>query len=406
TRSVFSTATGQGLRGTGQRYITQWDLGFNLTWELDFWGRLRRAVDSADDTLEASMFDYDAILVTLLSDVATAYVNIRVAEKRIQYARANSELQRKTVAVVENRFKAGVAKQVDLAQAQALMYQTEATIYDLEISARQNANLLCILLGMPPEDLQPKLGKAQIPTPPQDVIVGVPADLVRQRPDVRRAERAAAAQSEQIGIAEAEWYPHVFINGQIFRSASYFHNLWRPEAYNGNILPNFQWNILSYGRTLNNVRLQDAKFQELVFAYQQTVLNGQQEAENGLITFLNGQKRFQAQSKSVAAAETAEKLVLAQFEAGTVSIPQLILFEQNLVQQQDTLALAQGEFALGLIQVYKALGGGWQIRRDGCPPPQQAFPLAPQEQKFLPPIPEPLPQMPTEKKTALLGPPS
>ena len=405
--SVFSTVTGQGLRGTGQRYITQWDLGFTLSWELDFWGRFRRTVESAEATLDASMYDYDAVLVTLLGDVSSTYVNIRVAEKRIEYAKSNIELQRKTVTVVENRFKAGVAKQVDLSQAQrsSIRPRRPSTISKSVYGKTPTCCASCWASRR--RICRQSSAVPRIPTPTEDVAVGLPADLLRRRPDVRRAERTAAAQCALIGVAEADFYPHIMINGQILRSAARIDLMFRPEAYNGNITPTWNWNILNYGRIINNVRFQDAKFQELVFAYQQTVLNGQLEAENGIVTFLKGRHRFEAQAKSVAAAETAAKIVLAQFEAGTVSIPQLILFEQNLVQQQDTLALAQGEWALGLIQIYKALGGGWQIKKDGCPPPQ--FPMAPhqEEQKFLPPVPEPIPApVPEVKKAIMLGPPS
>ncbi len=320
------------------------------------------------------MYDYDDVLVTLLSDVATNYVNMRVAEKRIEYARANTDLQRKTVGVVELRFKAGTANKLALVQAQALLYQTEATIYDLEITQRQSANMLCVLMGIPPEDLQARLGKGKIPLAPADVAVGVPAELLRRRPDIRRAERQAAAQCALIGVAESELYPHIAINGYIQRSAAQFKDIFNPLAYNGVIGPTFEWDVLNYGRHLNNVKAQDAKFHELALAYQQTVLNAEQDAETGLVTFLKGRKRTETQAKSVEAAETGVKIVLAQFEAGTVTIAQLILFEQNLVQQQDTLALAEGEIALGLIQAYKALGGGWQIRQEGCTPPSPPLP--------------------------------
>jgi NodT family efflux transporter outer membrane factor (OMF) lipoprotein len=369
-----------------KRYASQFDFGFGLSWELDFWGRFRRAVESAEANLEASVFDYDDVLVTLLGDVATNYVNMRVAQKRIEYARANIELQRKTVDVVDVRFKGGAVNQLALAQAQALLYQTEATIFDLEITERQSANALCILMGIPPEDLQARLGKGSIPRAPAEVAVGVPADLLRRRPDVRRAERQAAAQSALIGVAVSDLYPHVFINGEIQRSAAQFKDVFNPLAYNGVIGPAFQWNILNYGRLLNNVKFQDARFKELVFAYQQTVLSAEQDVENGLVTFLKGRKRYEAQLKSVQAAETGVKIVVTQFEAGAVTIAQLILFEQNLVQQQDTLALAEGEISLGLIQAYRALGGGWQIRNEGCTTsicvPQPAILPAP---KLLPP---------------------
>src|SRR6185295_4414898 len=159
--------------------------------------------------------------------------------------------------------------------------QTEALIPELLISLRQTNNQLCILLGIPPEELQAKLGPAPIPTTPPEVAVGIPADLLRRRPDVRRAERQAAAQSAQIGVAEAQFYPHIAITGTIGYSAEQFKNLFSPTALQGNVGPSVQWNILNYGRILNNVRLQEAGFQELVAAYQNTVLTAAQEAENG-----------------------------------------------------------------------------------------------------------------------------
>jgi NodT family efflux transporter outer membrane factor (OMF) lipoprotein len=355
-----------------QRFFSQWDFGFALAWELDFWGRFRRAIEAADSNLDASVADYDDVLVTLLSDVATNYAQMRITEQRIKYATENVDLQRKTVKIIENREKVGVAKQLDVDQAKSVLYQTEAAIPELEISLRQFTNKLCILLGFPPEELRAKLGAAPIPTAPPEVAVGIPADLLRRRPDVRRAERQAAAQSALIGVAESDFYPHISIDGSFGFSAQHFEDLFRGKAFNGTFGPTFQWNILNYGRIINNVRLQDAKFDELMTAYQNSVLNAQQEVENGLVTFLKAQQRTKLQAESVKYADDAVKMVLAQYELGTVQIAQLILIEQNLVLQQDTLAQAQGEIATGLIQVFKALGGGWQIRSEGCEEPAVA----------------------------------
>ncbi len=305
-----------------QRYFSQWDFGFALAWEVDFWGRFRRAIEAADDTLDASVADYDDVLVTLLGDVATNYVQMRITEQRIKYATENVELQRKTVKIIENREKVGVAKQLDVDQVKSVLYQTEAVIPELEIALRQFTNKLCILLGFPPEELP-----------------------------------------------EADFYPRVSLTGNFGFSAQQFHDLFRGTAFNGTFGPSFQWNILNYGRIVNNVRLQDAKFEELLTAYQSSVLTGQQEVENGLVTFLKAQQRTKLQAESVKYADDAVKVVLAQYELGTVQITQLIQIEQNLVQQQDTLAQAQGEIVTGLIQAYKALGGGWRIRCEGCEAP-------------------------------------
>jgi NodT family efflux transporter outer membrane factor (OMF) lipoprotein len=351
-----------------KRWYGQWDQGFNLSWELDFWGRFRRAVEADSASLDASVENYDDVLVTLLGQVATAYAQMRITEQRIKYAQENVKLQQETLQIVEARFNRGTVTKLDVAQARSTLEQTQATIPELEISLRQYNNQLCILLGIPPEELQAKLGPGAIPTAPVEVAVGIPADLLRRRPDVRKAERQAASQSAQIGVAEAEFYPHVAINGTWEYSAEFFKDLWTPRALNGSVGPTFTWNILNYGRILNNVRLQDAKFQELVATYQNTVLSAAQDVENGLVTFLQSQQRTKFQAASAKDAEEAVQIGLAQYKAGTIDFTRVTQLEQNLVTQQDTLAQAQGEIVTGLIQVYKALGGGWQIRVTGCDP--------------------------------------
>lgn len=349
---------------TPQRFFSQWTYGFGLAWELDFWGRFRRAIEAADDTLDASVENYDDVLVTLLGQVATAYVQIRTLEQELVYLRTNIELQKQTLEIAQVRFKDGATTELDVDQAASTLAQTESQVPQLEIQLRQANNQLCILLGIPPEDLRTKLEAGPIPTTPPDVVVGIPADLLRRRPDVRRQERLAAAQCAEIGVAEADFYPAITISGAFGYAAKDFAGLFNSKAFQGNVGPSFQWNILNYGRILNNVRLQDAKFQELVVNYQNTVLKAGQEVENGLVTFLRSQQQAKLLAESVAAQEKAVKIVLAQYKGGLVDFNRVSVIEQNLVLQQTQLAQAQGGIALGLIQVYEALGGGWQIR---CP---------------------------------------
>jgi NodT family efflux transporter outer membrane factor (OMF) lipoprotein len=358
-------------------YYSEWILGFNLAWELDFWGRFRRAIESANASLDASVEDYDAVLVTLLGDVATYYLQLRTSEQRIAYAEANVQLLRETLRIAEARFKAGTTGELDLVQARSTLEQTEAQISELEISLRQANNQLCVLLGIPPEELRARLGPGGIPTAPAEVAAGVPADLLRRRPDIRRAERQAAAQSAQIGVAEAELYPHISITGTISYAAgaprvaplAALAPLVPPSnALEGNIGPTLQWNILNYGRIVNNVRLQDARFRELVAAYQNAVLTAAQDVENGLVTFVRAQQRAKLQAASVEDLQKAVKIVLAQYKEGTVDLTRVTQIEQNLVLALDTLAVARGEIGLGLTQVYRALGGGWELghQKDGC----------------------------------------
>jgi NodT family efflux transporter outer membrane factor (OMF) lipoprotein len=394
TRNVLSKKTSNGDNIT-KPYYDQWNYGFNLNWELDFWGRFRRAIESNAAALDASVEGYDDILVTLLGDVAANYVQMRTLEGRIECANANVKLQRETMTITEARFKGGNTSELDVYQARSTLEQTEAQIPELEISLRKTVIQLCILLGMPPEELRSKLGPAPIPTAPPDVAVGVPADLLRRRPDVRHAERLAAAQCAQIGIAQADYYPAFSINGTIGYSAQQFPELFHSAALNGSVGPSFQWNILNYGRIMNDVRFQNAKFQELVYAYQRTVLNANQEVENGLVTFLKAQRRTMLQSASVEDAEKAVVIVLAQYKAGQIDFTRVTQLEQFLVQQQDVLTQARGEIATGLIQVYKALGGGWQIRINGCEPTE----VSPSGSKP-PPAEEPLPAVIPEPETA------
>ena len=348
------------------RFSDSWNFGFNLNWELDFWGRFRRAIASADASLDASVAGYDDVLVTLLGDVATNYVTVRTAQERINLLRANVELQRGVLQYIDNRLQAGFKQtRLDLAQALSTLRQTEAGIPQLEITSREAENSLCILLGMPPADLTNMLGIAPIPVSPPDVVIGIPADLLRRRPDVRRAERLAAAQAEQIGIAQSDLYPAFSINGNFGYTATNFPDLFKNTAFNGSVGPSFQWNLLNYGRIVNNVRYQDAKFQELVVTYQNTVLQANKEVENGLVEFLRSQRRSRLMDESVAAAQEAVEIVITQYEKGSVDFNRYAVIEQNLVTQQDSSAQARGQISQGLIAVFRALGGGWEIRLGG-----------------------------------------
>ena len=358
-------------------FYSVFNYGFNLNWELDFWGALRRAITSAADNVDVSVETYDAVLVTLLHDVATNYVSIRTYQRRIQILKQNVEVQRGVLAYIQARFKAGFKMdERDLDQGIANLRQTESGIPLLEIQLRQFEDALCTLLGMPPRNLEQILGDGPIPISPPEVAIGIPADLLRRRPDVRAAERAAAAQAEQIGIAQAQLYPMFTINGSVGYGAQEFSNLFLPSAFAGSIGPSFQWNVFNYGRIINNIRFQDATFQHLVAAYQQTVLTAAQQVEDGLAQFLKSQQETTLLDESVVAALKAVKIVVLQYEVGSVDFNTYATIEQAAVTQQDAAATARGNIGLGLINVYTAMGGGWEIRLSNAPPPS-APPVTP-----------------------------
>ncbi len=361
---------------TPQRWFSQWDYGFSLAWELDFWGRFRRAIEEKEDTLDAGVEHYDDVLVTLIGDVATDYVEIRTYQQRIAYAKQTLALQRESLGIATAKFKGGQTSEVDVNQGKSDVATTEALIEQLYISLRQTANRLCILLGIPPEDLLAKLGEGPIPAAPPEAVVGVPADLLRRRPDVRRAERLAAAGCASIGIAEADFYPQISLNGTFGWSAQQLEDLFAYGGFRGSVGPSFQWPILNYGRILNHVRLQDARFQELVVNYQNTVLKASEEVENGLVAFLRAQKKAYHFNEAVTAEAEAFKEAMSQYTNGLVDFNRVVLIQERLVERQQSLAESQGEIARGLITVYRALGGGWQLRCEAPEPARQGPDLA------------------------------
>jgi NodT family efflux transporter outer membrane factor (OMF) lipoprotein len=352
---------------------SDWNAGFNLGWELDFWGRFRRSIESANAGLDASVDNFDDALVTLFADVATNYVQYRVAQQRIKIAQANVKIQEDILALVEEQFRVGINRvtRLDVEQARTVLEQTRSTIPLLQIVMGQANDLLCILLGLPPHDMEPELGPGPsldtepMPNTPNWVAAGIPADLLRRRPDVRSAERRVAAQSAQIGVAEADLYPSIIINGTIGYDAYTPTKLFEAQSFYGTIAPSFKWNILNYGRIANNVRLQQAKTQELIANYQNTVLSAAREVQTPLRGFLRSQEQAEDLVRSVSAAKEALKIGKNQYSVGTIPFNTVFNLETTQVQQQDNLAIAQGNIALNLINVYRALGGGWELRMNG-----------------------------------------
>lgn len=345
------------------------DVGFDAAWELDIWGRFRRGVEAADAGLLASIASYDDVLVSLTAEVANAYVLIRTFEERLKLARGNVDIQQESLRITQVRFRYGATTELDVQQAKTLLFNTQALIPTLETSLRQAQNGLSILLGMPPSDLADVLGgPGVIPAAPPEVAVGIPAELLRRRPDIRRAELQAAAQSAQIGIAKADLYPSFSLSGSIgLRSSdtlgSELVDLFNGESFTAFAGPSFRWNILNYGRIKNNVRVQDARFQQFAIDYQNTVLRAAQEVEDALVGFLRAQAQAEFLSNSVDAARRAVDLALVQYRAGTAVYTRVLDTQEALVSQQDAYTATRGAITRNLIAMYKALGGGWQIRR-------------------------------------------
>ncbi len=353
--------------GTSSNFSTS-QIGLSASWEIDFWGKFRRAVESADASLMAAVADYDNALVSLTGDVANSYISIRTLEKRLAIARQNVEVQKRSLQIATARWQGGTTSKRDVEQAQTVLEGTEASIPTLEAQWRQAQNALSVLMGMPPSDLKDFLGsKSAIPAPPPQVAVGIPADLLRRRPDIQSAEYRAAAQCAQIGVAKANLYPAFSLSGTFGLQAAdvppfVLSNMFDWRSRTGTMGPSFQWNLFNYGQITNQVRFQDARLQELLITYQQTVLQAQQEVENSLIGFLKAQQRAQKLVGATGAAQRSVNLATLQYRQGITDFTTVLTAEQNLLTYQDNLASTLGDISSNLVGMYRALGGGWQLR--------------------------------------------
>jgi outer membrane protein TolC len=265
---------------------------------------------------------------------------------------------------------------------------TESFIPEFESGIRQTGNAICILLGVPPRDLTEELGDGPIPEVPTEVMVGIPAELLRRRPDVRRAERLAAAQSAAIGVAESDFYPRIAVTGFIGFESENLSTLFDQASLAGAIGPGFQWNILNYGRILNNVRANEAKFYQLVLDYQNTVLAANREVEDGIISFLKERARAAKLTESATHAKRSVDISTTQYTQGKVNFQPVVYMQQILATRQDELAASRGQVAANVVAIYKALGGGWQTRMMGAGMPLGADPFVDELPEELLPPPE------------------
>jgi NodT family efflux transporter outer membrane factor (OMF) lipoprotein len=334
--------------------------GLDSTWELDLWGRIRRSVESAESSYEASLEDYRDVLVTLYADVGFTYVQVRALQDRIRYAEQNVRTQSGSLQLTADRNRAGLVGDLDVRQAELNLATTEAFIPTLRIALAEAIHRLSVLLGLEPHALVGELeAEAPIPVPPQQIVVGLPTELLRQRPDIRSAERRLAAQNAQIGVAKAALYPTFSLSGTFSVEAIRGNKLfdWNSRAYG--IGPVFRWNVFDGGRIRSNVRAQDARTEQLLQRYEDTVLRALEEVENSMVAYVQESERRDALDRSVVAARQAVDLVNTLYRTGLTDFQNVLDTERSLFQQEDQLAESEGFVSQDLIQLYRSLGGGW-----------------------------------------------
>ena len=331
----------------------------SATWELDFWGRVRRTVESSQATYEATVEAYRDVLVILNAQVAGNYVFLRTLQERLRLAEENVARQQETLRLVEARNRAELAPDLDVEQARLNLASTESAVPSLQGAIRQTINDLSVLLGEQPGDLTNELSASKaIPEPPQVLSAGIPADAVRNRPDVRRAERSLAAQTARIGIATSALYPNFFLNGD-FGYAGVGGNLFDDNNETWSIGPVFQWNLFDGGRVRNSIGVEEARTAQALAAYEASVLEALRDTENSLIAYAFEGERLLALERSVAAAAASANLVRTLYRSGLTNFQNVLDTERSLFNQQDLSAVSKGEVVQNVISVYRAIGGGW-----------------------------------------------
>jgi NodT family efflux transporter outer membrane factor (OMF) lipoprotein len=345
-----------------------YQIGFDAGWELDFWGKYRRGVEAEAATLLGSIASYDSALVSLTAEVARTYVVVRTFEVLIAQTEQNVRVQTEALEIAQSRFRNGATSELDPTQATTLLQSTQASIPQLRTELQQARNALSTLLGQPPGTIDALLaGAKEIPRAPERVFAGVPAEMLRRRPDIRTAELLAAAQCARIGVAKADLYPSFSILGTVGLQAStaptVSHNLFTPSALAYSVGPRINWPFLNYGRLTNGVRVEDARFQELLVSYRDTVLKAAQEVEDALTGFVNAEATAVFQQAAVVSAGRAMEIALAQYREGAVDYQRVLDAERSLLQQQNGVAQTNSSTVTNAIALYKALGGGWELRQ-------------------------------------------
>lgn len=356
--------------GQGNTSFNQYDLGAGLSWELDFWGRYRRGIESADAAMMASIANYDYVMVLVTAQVVDTYIAIRTLEEQLRIARDNLELQKRSYDIANVLYRNGESNELDVQQALTLLLSTEATVPQLQVQKRLAKNALSTLLGQTSGYVDDILGEGEIPTVPAEIALGIPADLLRRRPDVRQAELLAVAQNALVGVATADLYPSIALNGtfgivSISKDAGGggASELIGSDSISYTAGATFSWPFLNYGRIRNNIRVQDARLQQALVNYQDVVLNAARETDDAIVSLAGTQEQETILARSVIAAKRSNDLSLLRYKEGFSGYQRVLDAQQALIRQQNSYVQNRGLSARNVVDIYKALGGGWEVRQ-------------------------------------------
>lgn len=361
--SVLETERRQfGNASSSNQSARQYSAGFNLGWEIDFWGRFRRGIEAADASYLATLARYDDLQVLMVAQTADLYVSIRILEARLKIVHDNAAIQKRSLEITERLFKSGNESELDVQQAKTQYLSTVSSIPELEASLRKTQNALATILARPPGPLVEMAGgKGVIPSAGLNLIVDLPVDALRRRPDVRVAERQMAAQSALIGVAEADLYPSLSLLGSLGLSATSLSG--SPTNLDLGLGPSLKWNVFDYGRIRNNVRVQDARFQQLAEVYQDTLLQAARDVDDAAVSYTKSLEQTYWLAQTEAAARRSLDIAMIQYREGMSDFQRVLDAQRALFSQQERVVSNRGQAIRSLIAVYKAMGGGWEQGR-------------------------------------------
>jgi len=362
--TVTGSANAAGNRSSsraGSGEIGQsYSAGVDASWEPDFFKRIRGSIEASAADVEAAQEDLRGVLVSLTAEVALAYVDVRSYQSQIAITKSNLATQEETYNLTLARFQSGLATELDVEQARLTMESTRASLPTLEASLRKSANAIAVLLGERPGAIDAELAAVKpLPVVPVEVAVGMPADLLRRRPDIRSAERQVAAQSARVGVARADLYPTFKLSGSLGLSSITIANLFTPGALAANLAGSIQNTVFNRRKIREQIKVQDAVLEQQLATYESTVLVAVQDVEDALNTFAKEQVRRKSLADATASAERAVRLSRDLYSAGLKDFLTVLDAERSLLSLQTQLAQSDASITAGLVRLYKSLGGGW-----------------------------------------------
>jgi multidrug efflux system outer membrane protein len=336
-------------------------IGFDARWELDLFGGVRRAVEAAEADIDAALAEYQTVLVTLLGEVARNYLELRGAQAQLAITRDNLAAQQDTLDLLRIRFQAGLSSDLDVARAEAQVATTASQIPAFGSQVRQAIHRLGVLLGQEPGTLLTALSStAHLPPPPPEVAVGLPAELLQRRPDIRRAERALAAATARIGVAAADLYPRLALTGMLGLQSMQLADLPQTASQFWSFGPTIRWPIFDAGRIRANMRVQDARQEQALIRYEQTVLTALEDVENALVAYRQEQVRQRSLTAAVQAHQRAVALANELYTKGLADFLNVLEAQRLLLAAESQLAQSNTAQSSHAVALYKALGGGWE----------------------------------------------